>query len=42
MLSYDALARTKMNEEMVLAYVDQVEAVSRSIALRKRGLEEKT
>ena len=41
-LSYDALARTKMNEEMVLAYVEQVEAVARSIALRKRGLEEKT
>jgi N12 class adenine-specific DNA methylase len=36
-LSYDALARTKMNEEQVLAYVEQVEAVSRSIALRKRA-----
>jgi hypothetical protein len=40
-LSYDALARTKMNEESVLAYVSQVEAVERSIALRKRALEEK-
>jgi hypothetical protein len=39
-LSYDALARTKMNEDAVLAYVEQVEAVSRSIALRKRSLEE--
>ncbi|MDC0721729.1 SNF2-related protein [Nannocystis bainbridge] len=41
-LSYDALARTKMNEGAVMAYVEQVEAVSRSIALRKRTLEEKT
>jgi hypothetical protein len=40
-LSYDALARTKMNEEKVLAYTEQVEAVSRSIALRKRTLAEK-
>jgi hypothetical protein len=40
-LSYDALARTKMNEDKVLAYVNQVEAVERSIALRKRTLEEK-
>jgi hypothetical protein len=39
-LSYDALARTKMNEDAVMAYVEQVEAVSRSIALRKRSLEE--
>jgi hypothetical protein len=39
-LSYDALARTKMNEDAVMSYVEQVEAVSRSIALRKRGLEE--
>jgi len=41
-LSYDALARTRMNEEHVLAYVQGVEAVSRSIALRKRALEEKS
>ncbi|MFY0531654.1 SNF2-related protein [Nannocystis pusilla] len=40
-LSYDALARTKMNEDAVMAYVGQVEAVERSIALRKRALEEK-
>ncbi|MBZ5709375.1 SNF2-related protein [Nannocystis pusilla] len=40
-LSYDALARTKMNEDAVMAYVEQVEAVARSIALRKRTLEEK-
>ncbi|MBL9102488.1 MAG: hypothetical protein JNL82_16120 [Myxococcales bacterium] len=40
-LSYDALARTKMKEEAVLAYVSQVEAVERSIALRRRALEEK-
>jgi hypothetical protein len=39
-LSYDALARTKMNEDAVMSYVEQVEAVSRSIALRKRSLEE--
>jgi hypothetical protein len=39
-LSYDALARTKMNEDAVVSYVEQVEAVSRSIALRKRSLEE--
>ncbi|MBK7828377.1 SNF2-related protein [Nannocystis sp.] len=41
-LSFDAMARTKMNEKQVLAYVEEVEAVSRSIALRKRNLEEKT
>ncbi|MFY0531709.1 SNF2-related protein [Nannocystis pusilla] len=40
-LSYDALARTKMNKGAVMAYVRQVEAVERSIALRKRALEEK-
>ena len=40
-LSYDALARTKMSEEAVMAYISQVEAVERSIALRKRALEEK-
>jgi hypothetical protein len=40
-LSYDALARTKMNEDAVMAYIEQVEAVSRSIALRKRTLQEK-
>ena len=40
-LSYDALARTKMNEDAVLSYIGQVEAVSRSIALRKRALEER-
>jgi hypothetical protein len=40
-LSFDAMARTKMNEKHVLAYVEEVEAVSRSIALRKRALEEK-
>ena len=39
-LSYDALARTKMNEDAVMSYVEQVEAVSRSIALRKRSLAE--
>ena len=40
-LSYDALARTKMSEDAVMAYIGQVEAVERSIALRKRALEEK-
>jgi hypothetical protein len=40
-LSFDALARTKMKEEAVLDYVSQVEAVERSIALRQRALEEK-
>jgi hypothetical protein len=40
-LSFDALGRTKMKEEAVLAYVSQVEAVERSIALRQRALEEK-
>jgi hypothetical protein len=40
-LSFDAMARTKMNEKQVLAYVEEVEAVSRSIALRKRTLQEK-
>jgi len=39
-LSMDALARTKMNEAAVLEYISQVEAVQRSIALRKRSLEE--
>jgi hypothetical protein len=41
-LSYDALARTKMNEDEVMAYVSEVEAVARSIALRKRSLEEQS
>jgi hypothetical protein len=40
-LSFDALSRTKMKEEAVLAYVSQVEAVERSIALRQRALAEK-
>jgi hypothetical protein len=40
-LSFDALARTKMKEKAVLEYVSQVEAVERSIALRRRALEEK-
>ena len=40
-LSFDALSRTKMKEEAVFAYVSQVEAVERSIALRQRALEEK-
>ena len=39
-LSYDALARTRMNEKEVLRYVEEVEAVQRSIALRRRALEE--
>jgi hypothetical protein len=39
-LSMDALARTKMNEAAVLSYIEQVEAVQRSIALRQRALEE--
>ncbi|WP_434428273.1 SNF2-related protein [Nannocystis pusilla] len=41
-LSYDALARAKMSEDAVMTYIEQVEAVSRSVALRKRALEEKT
>ena len=39
-LSTDALARTKMNEAAVVRYVEEVEAVQRSIALRRRALEE--
>ncbi|MEZ4454755.1 MAG: SNF2-related protein, partial [Nannocystaceae bacterium] len=40
-LSYDALARTRMSDEVVMAYIGQVEAVERSIALRRRALQEK-
>ncbi len=39
-LSFDALGRTKMNQQEVLQYIDKVEAVRRSIALRRRNLED--
>ncbi|MCY1065620.1 SNF2-related protein [Nannocystis sp. RBIL2] len=40
-LSFDALARTRMNENAVLDYISKVESVERAIGLRKRNLEEK-
>src|SRR5690606_29876722 len=40
-LSFDALGRTRMNETAVLDYINKVESVRRSIALRRRNLEEK-
>jgi hypothetical protein len=40
-LSFDALSRTQMNESAVLGYIGQVEAVSRSIELRRRTLKKK-
>ncbi|MFZ6184880.1 SNF2-related protein [Nannocystis pusilla] len=40
-LSYDALARTKMNDDAVLSYIQEVEAVQRSIELRRRNLRDK-
>ncbi|MBK8263775.1 MAG: hypothetical protein IPK80_20870 [Nannocystis sp.] len=40
-LSYDALPRTKMNVDAVLAYAEQVESIERSLNLRRRNLKEK-
>src|SRR5690606_34887033 len=40
-LSYDALARTRASQDVVMKYISQVEAVERSIALRRRALQEK-
>lgn len=40
-LSFDALSRTKMSEDAVVAYIEKVEAVARSINLRKRNLTKK-
>ncbi|MBK8260085.1 MAG: DEAD/DEAH box helicase family protein [Nannocystis sp.] len=37
-LSYDALGRTKMNESAVLEYVESVEAIRRSLTLRRMRL----
>ncbi|MBK8260023.1 MAG: DEAD/DEAH box helicase [Nannocystis sp.] len=37
-LSYDALGRTKMNESAVLEYVESVEAIRRSLTLRRTRL----
>ncbi|HRI07554.1 MAG TPA: SNF2-related protein, partial [Nannocystaceae bacterium] len=39
-LAYEALGRTKMNTDVVMAYIDQVEAIERSLTLRRRALEE--
>jgi len=40
-LSYDALARTKMNMEALLAYVATIEGIQREIKLRKRNAAKK-
>ena len=40
-LSYDALGRTKMNEEALLAYVEKVGAIQRQVALRQRNAKKK-
>ncbi|MBL9106467.1 MAG: hypothetical protein JNL82_36425 [Myxococcales bacterium] len=40
-LSYDALGRTKMNEEALLEYVSKVEGIQRQITLAKRNAAEK-
>jgi hypothetical protein len=40
-LSYDALGRTKMNEEAVLEYVGKIGALERQIALRQRNVKKK-
>ena len=36
-LSYDALGRTKLNEETLLEYVGQIEGIQRQIKLRQRN-----
>jgi hypothetical protein len=40
-LSFDALGRTKMNQQAVVDYIEKVEAVSRSINLRRRSLKKR-
>jgi hypothetical protein len=39
-LSFDALGRTKMSQEAVVEYINSVEAVRRSISLRRRNLQD--
>ncbi|MBK8261262.1 MAG: hypothetical protein IPK80_07950 [Nannocystis sp.] len=39
-LTYEALARTKVNTKPVMAYIKQVEAIERTLTLRRRRLEE--
>jgi hypothetical protein len=40
-LSYDALGRTKMNEEALVEYVGQIGAIQRQVALRQRNAKKK-
>jgi N12 class adenine-specific DNA methylase len=40
-LSYDALARTKMNQEALLDYVKTVESLQRQVKLRQRNAAKK-
>jgi len=40
-LSYDALSRTKMNQESLLRYLDTIEGIKRQIKLRQRNAEKK-
>src|SRR5690606_13194326 len=40
-LSYTALSKTKVNESVVMDYITKVEAVERSVALRRRSLADK-
>jgi hypothetical protein len=39
-LTYEALARTKVNTKPVMAYIKQVEAIERTLTLRRRRLQE--
>ncbi len=39
-LSFDALGRTRMSQEAVVEYINSVEAVRRSISLRRRNLQD--
>ncbi|MBK8262813.1 MAG: hypothetical protein IPK80_15945 [Nannocystis sp.] len=41
-LTYEALARTKVNTKPVMAYIKQVEAIERTLTLRRRRLEEQS
>ncbi|MBL9102747.1 MAG: hypothetical protein JNL82_17505 [Myxococcales bacterium] len=40
-LSYDALGRTKMNEEALVEYVEKIGAIQRQVALRQRNARKK-